>query len=420
MIKHNTLKLLCNNIYSIIYSLKYSNIIKRDYVSFNLREIIETSESDLDAHGEAFPKCKLVGARYVSPFTKTTEKSIFSVLTWLLTRRPNPLKFPNVSNSIDLIPINKFDKDKVNNQEASFTWLGHASCYFQTDGLYFITDPIWSDRASPSQYFGPKRYIKPSVPLEDLKIDVVLLSHTHYDHLDYNTAKKIGNKALWIVPLGVKKILKSMGIDNCVELDWWSSQQLSTATGTDLKVVFLPAKHWTSRTPFDRNQCLWGGFAVITPNKRFYFAGDTAYSKVFKTIGEEYGPFDFSAIPIGAYKPQWFMKDFHCDPEEAVQIHLDVKSKQTAAIHWGTFPLADEEIIEPALELARARNLKNADNFFTMGHGETIILGDKPQYDMATLYPHLLDYYKKHYQQNDIINRKTKNTIINSNTPNLL
>jgi hypothetical protein len=111
------------------------------------------------------------------------------------------------------------------------------------------------------------------------------------------------------------------------------------------------------------------------------------------------------------------MKDFHCDPEEAVQIHLDVKSKQTAAVHWGTFPLADEENIEPALELARARTLKNTDNFFTMGHGETIILGDKPQYDMATLYPHLLDYYKKHYQKtNDIISRNTKNTNINSNT----
>ena len=305
MIKVNSNIIKYSLKYSINQSLKCNNM-RRHYVSLNLREIIETSESDLDAHGEAFPKCKLVGARYVSPFTKTTEKSIFSVLTWLLTRRPNKLKFPNVNNTIDLIPINKFDKDKLNTNEATFTWLGHASCYFQTNGVNFITDPMWSDRASPSQLFGPKRYIKPSVAIEDLKIDVVLLSHTHYDHLDYNTAKSIGNKSLWIVPLGVKKILKTMGIDNCVELDWWSTQQLATTTGGDLKVVFLPAKHWTSRTPFDRNQCLWGGFAVISPTKRFFFAGDTAYSKVFKTIGEEYGPFDFSAIPIGAYKPQWY------------------------------------------------------------------------------------------------------------------
>lgn len=132
--------------------------------------------------------------------------------------------------------------------------------------------------------------------------------------------------------------------------------------------------------------------------------GDTAYCSVFKTIGEHLGPFDFSAIPIGAYEPRWFMKDAHCDPEEAVQIHKDIKSKQTLAIHWGTFPLADEDVLEPALELARTRILKNVSNteFFTMANGETIIVGDKPLHDLATVRKDIFDIYINSYKDREL------------------
>ena len=267
---------------------------------------------------------------------------------------------------------------------------------------------MWSRRCSPSQAFGPERFVPPPVPLEDLSLDVVLLSHTHYDHLDYGTAMRLGNSVLWIVPLGVKALLESsFSITNVVELDWWDTYSLtSSKTGKELKVIFLPAKHWTSRSPFDRNTCLWGGFAVISDANRFYFAGDTAYCDVFQTIGKHLGPFDIAAIPVGAYKPRWFMKASHCDPAEAVQIHKDVRAKASCAVHWGTFPLADEDFVEPALELARARLDKAAAcggdvNFFTAAHGETFDVSAgapiRGSSDFATLFPELFEHYRKVY-----------------------
>lgn len=198
-----------------------------------------------------------------------------------------------------------------------------------------------------------------------------------------------------IVPLGVKEIMKSFGVTNVTELDWWQSYHHITPTGKTAEIIFTPTKHWTSRSLFDRNTCLWGSYVVKTAKSKFFFTGDTAYDEVFKLIGEKYGPFDFSAIPIGAYSPRWFMKDVHCDPVEAVQIHEDLKSKQSAAIHWGTFPMTDEDKVEPALELARARDLKKlpASSFFTMAQGETLSVGEEPQHDFGTKHFDLYGEY---------------------------
>ena len=163
-----------------------------------------------------------------------------------------------------------------------------------------------------------------------------------------------------------------------------------------MKIVFTPAKHWTSRTPFDRNTCLWGGYAVLGSKMKFYFAGDTAYCPItFNLIGDNFGPFDLAAIPIGAYSPRWFVGCFHCDPEEAVKIHKDIKSKKSFAIHWATFPLTEEDPLEPSLELARARNVHNLshEEFFTMAHGETLHYDESPGHDVATNHPHLYKHY---------------------------
>ena len=197
------------------------------------------------------------------------------------------------------------------------------------------------------------------------------------------------------MPLGVKKILAKAGISNCTELDWWGTYNHLTSKGINIEVTFVPTKHWTARTFFDRNTCLWGGFSVHGSQSKFFFSGDTAYSTVFKTIGENFGPFDIAAVPIGAYSPRWFMKDVHCNPEEAIRIHQDIRSKRSAAIHWGTFPLTEEDVIEPALELARVRDIHNMpySEFFTMAHGETLGLQQAPSYDIAVSHDDIYGYY---------------------------
>ena len=336
------------------------------------------------------PTCKFVRGRYVTSFS-SDKKSLFDVFRYFLWRRKQEPFFADIleSEATNILPTVKVEKkllqDAVDCSKSTLTWLGHATTYYQTQGLYFLTDPIWSDYAGPAKYIGPKRFAPPPIELEELQVDYVLLSHTHYDHYDIPTAKRIGNKAKWIVPLGCKEMLNKIGITNCVELNWWESHDVLSPNGMNVEIMLTPTKHWSSRTPFDRNQCLWGGFAVMCPQNKYFFCGDTAYSTLFKDIGELFGPFDMAAIPIGAYSPRWFLKNSHCDPGEALQIRDDLRAIQSIAIHWGTFPMSYEHFIEPALELARVRDtlgLKK-ENFFTMAHGETVeLLNDKAAYSL--------------------------------------
>lgn len=304
----------------------------------------------------------------------------------------------------------------------------------QLNGKFFLTDPIWSARASMFQWIGPKRFRPPPINLDNLHIDYVLLSHDHYDHFDANTAKRIGNRAKWIVPKGLRKTLKGLGVTNVVELSWWESYKVSpngdssTNVHSDsstampkstampdnhmddesrgdvsdgsIEIVFTPTQHWSCRGLFDRCSVLWGSFCVLSREKKFFFAGDTAYNSVFKQIGQIYGPFDMAILPIGAYKPRWFLKDYHVDPGEALQLHRDLGSKQSVAVHWGTFKLSEERCVEPALELGRVRGLagESASTFATMAHGETVKFGDTPRFDYVSLYPQFL---KEHIETDD-------------------
>jgi len=345
------------------------------------------------------PRAKFMLNRYFGPW-KRKEKSIGDLMALMISNFRRKVKY---HQSLDIPPIPIVDADipTVSSESNSyFTWMGHSSCYVQLGGKHFLTDPMWSARACPFNRFGPYRYIRPPVPLEDIAIDYVLLSHTHYDHFDYPSARRIGNRAKWIVPKGVKELLGKLNIDNVVELDWWESHIVDDTmeSSSPIEIVFTPAKHWTCRSLFDNGTCLWGSFAVLAKNGRFFFGGDTAYCSVFKQIGEMYGPFDLAAIPVGAYLPRWFMKDLHCDPTEAVKIHQDLCAKQSVGIHWGTFKLTEEENTEPALELARARAASGVSNqqFFTMAHGETVSFGSHSLHDFATLYPHLYESYLVH------------------------
>lgn len=361
--------------------------------------------------------------RFHSPWDpNATNKSFMEFLYWMYTRR-TPKVVSSAAEAHKYLPIRSVDLEALApSDETKLTWIGHATFFGQMEGFNFLTDPVWSARASPLQFIGPKRFVNPPIELEQLpKVDVVFISHTHYDHLDYGTIRRLMTShpdAKYIVPIGLKRWFTGLGITNVEELNWWDTIHLrrgNTAGKIDvevadklvthddrvvspregMKVTFVPAQHWTSRHPFDKNTSLWGGFALVSKNHRLLFTGDTSYCDVFKTVGEVLGPFDTAMIPIGAYKPRWFLRAIHCNPAEAVKIHLDVKAKQTVAMHWGTFSLADEDYDEPALELARARNEANltADTIFTMGHGETWTAGQAPTADYATLNPSSYEAY---------------------------
>lgn len=297
-------------------------------------------------------------------------KSLHTVFKWRFTR-----------NSQKKISFEKVDPDieflKSNKTEETLTWVGHSTFLWQFEGLNLITDPHLSNRASPVGFAGPKRVMDPAISLDDLpRLDIVLISHNHYDHLDKKSVLAITenqkeNPPLFLVPLGMKAWFADIGIkERVLELDWWESHQLG-----NWRYHAVPVQHWSRRGLFDTNKVLWCGWVVEAPGKRLFFAGDTGYSKDFKDIGSRFKSMDLSLIPIGAYAPRWFMKNMHCNPEEAVQIHLDVRSKKSVGMHWGTFlNLTDEPLDEPPARLRKAVEAKKIplEDFISPKHGEII------------------------------------------------
>ena len=267
---------------------------------------------------------------------------------------------------------------KANRRETTATWIGHATVLLQTGGLNILTDPHFSERASPFSFVGPKRLVPPGIAFADLpQIDAVVISHNHYDHMDEKTlvwlASQKGGAPRYFVGLGLKKWFTERDISNVSEMDWWDRE---TYKGVDFTMT--PVQHWSARWTNDRFQTLWGGWAIrsmgagrVKPHN-FFFAGDTGYSKDFADIGQRLGPFDLAAIPIGAYAPRWFMGQTHADPAEAVKMQKDLRASTALAIHWGTFELTDEPLDEPPAVLAA--ELKKAgvpgERFLVLKHGE--------------------------------------------------
>jgi N-acyl-phosphatidylethanolamine-hydrolysing phospholipase D len=260
---------------------------------------------------------------------------------------------------------------RANREAATVTWIGHATLLVQLDGVNVLTDPQFSERASPVDFAGPRRLNPPGVSFEDLPpIHAVVISHDHYDHLDRRTVQRLAatHKPRFLVPLGLKAWFASVGIPDAEELDWWDSARVGGVTFTA-----TPVQHWSSRTPFDMNRRLWAGWALAAGARRLFFAGDTGYYDGFRRIGERLGPFDLALVSISAYEPPAVMAHTHTTPEEALRIFADTRARTFVAMHWGTFDLAEEPIDEPPRRLvaaARAQGLPDS-RVWVLAHGET-------------------------------------------------
>ncbi|TNF61199.1 MAG: MBL fold metallo-hydrolase [Burkholderiales bacterium] len=265
---------------------------------------------------------------------------------------------------------------QANRKDITVTWIGHATTLWQIGGLNILTDPHFSERASPVGFAGPRRATPPALSLADLpRIDLVLISHNHYDHLDRATVhalhRQAGGPPLFLVPLGIDHWMQDEGIAPVRALDWWDSHRVN-----EVDLTLVPAHHWSSRTPWDRNRSLWGGFVAAHDGFSMYHSGDTGYSPVFRTIGERFGGFDFAQLPVGCYEPRWFMKGHHVNEAEAVQIHRDVRSRLSLGVHWGAFRLCDEPVDAPLDGLPRALETMNESPsaLVLFGLGETRVL----------------------------------------------
>jgi L-ascorbate metabolism protein UlaG (beta-lactamase superfamily) len=281
--------------------------------------------------------------RYTNLDGTTPDKGIGDVLRWQLAR----LKSGRKREGRDFVtPRRDNDGGALASPDASLTWIGHATFVQRLGGRLIATDPIWSERI---QLVIPRR-TAPGVPLRKMpRLDVVTVSHSHYDHLDLPTLRELGNDTIYVVPTGNGALLESARIAQIVELGWWDSFR---APGGELTITLVPAQHWSMRFPWDRNQRLWGGFVYEGPEGTSYHAGDTAFSaEMFREIGARFPGIDWAMLPIGAYEPEWFMQPQHMGPEEAGQAWELLGAKNLCAMHWGTFDLTDEPPADPPARL---------------------------------------------------------------------
>lgn len=255
------------------------------------------------------------------------------------------------------------------------TWIGHATVLIQYKGVNILTDPMFSNRASPVGFAGPQRHHPPAFQINSLPdIDYIVISHSHYDHLDLKSVNQIGSSAQWCVPLGLKGWFAKAGVDpkHVLEFDWWDKAQFGMVT-----ITSTPAQHWSSRGLWDRNKSLWTSWIMQIDDQTIWYSGDTGYNPYqFKEIGKIFTEIDLALVSIGAYEPRWFMKDMHINPDEAVQIHQDINSRYSIGVQWGTFQLTSEPIDDPPLKLKAALEKRKipSEMFELMKIGETRVI----------------------------------------------
>ncbi|MBN9288931.1 MAG: hypothetical protein BGO43_07675 [Gammaproteobacteria bacterium 39-13] len=270
-----------------------------------------------------------------------------ALLKWKLTQKKNFWPKHIANTEIPQLP------DNIETDELYITFINHSTELIQVQGLNVLTDPLFSKRTSPVSWLGPKRVRAPGMILKNLPpIDVVIISHNHYDHMDLPSLRALKHKddPLFIVPLQNAYILNKVGITKIIELDWWQEHVINESN----TIMAVPMQHWSQRTFSDINKSLWSGFSLTLGEIKILFAGDTGYGQHFKLIRDKIGKMDVSLLPIGAYEPRWFMKGSHLNPEEAVKAHIDLESTLSIGMHFGTFQLSDEGYDDPVIHLQEA------------------------------------------------------------------
>jgi N-acyl-phosphatidylethanolamine-hydrolysing phospholipase D len=323
-----------------------------------------------------------------------TDKSFFDFLEMRIMGEDEWADHPSLASQV---PVQEVDLERVlaksdlrdETDRPLITWLGHSMFLIQHAGLTVLTDPIFTDRASPLSFAGPRRYVPHSMDYADLpNIDIVIISHNHYDHLDNTTLSLLADKSQeqvsptrFFVPLGLKTHLVNESVDanDVVEMDWWEKASAQNAFAS-ADIQALPSQHWSARGLSDRLTTLWASWSITIEGFHIWFAGDTGYNDIqFKEIGNNVEAIDLALIPIGAYAPRWFMKNYHVDPAEAILIHKDIKAKQSIGMHWGTFPLTAEAPGDPVIELNKQLQAKLQEgesiHFSTMAIGQSIAIG---------------------------------------------
>ncbi|WP_416826027.1 MBL fold metallo-hydrolase [Ectobacillus polymachus] len=260
-------------------------------------------------------------------------------------KKENRKKNNNLPYIMDQSPIKQIEFLHRNKTAPSITWIGHCTFLIQVNGINILTDPIWTKDLKIY-----RRLTEPGIRLEDLPpIDIVLISHGHYDHLDFSTLRKLPSTIQYLVPIGLKKLFHRKGFTQVEELEWWENTTIQ-----NISFHFVPAQHWTRRTLFDLNRSHWGGWVILDESSKesIYFSGDSGYFRGFKEIGERFS-IHYALLPIGAYEPEWFMRAVHMSPEESVQAYIDCKAKHFIPMHYGSYPLTTET---PYEALERLRN----------------------------------------------------------------
>ena len=309
-----------------------------------------------------------------------TEHGFRQLYQWIKNRKPGP--WPEwIPSTPGAAP-----PAEVTGSDLRITFVNHSTVLLQTAARNILTDPIWSRRASPVQFAGPLRHREPGLRFEDLPpIHAILISHNHYDHFDTATLRRLWHRDHPVVfcPLGVAPALRAIGFREIVENDWGQSQ-----TWEPFRVHCVPAQHFASRTPFDRNRTLWCGWVLEHEAGNLYFAGDTGFGSFFSAIGEQFAPIRLALLPIGAYEPEWFMGPVHMTPEQAVEVRRILDAATAVGIHYGTFSLADDGYADPPERLRRALDgHTDADRFWVLPEGEGRLVPAPSSAERATVQP---------------------------------
>ena len=318
------------------------------------------------------------GGGFRNPWPTADDRALGGLLRWVRVHRTTPTASAPQYDFAHAVP--EVAAPRVGAGELRITWIGHSTFLIQIGGMNVLTDPIWSERASPVSFVGPRRRLAALPSLDELPpIDAVVISHDHYDHLDRTTVRRLASahpRARWLVPLGVGRVVSAFGARDVHEMDWWELHRFGVA-----QIACVPAQHWSGRGAFDRGRSLWCGWTIRVGERAVWFAGDTALFPEVGAIGVRLGPFDAMLLPVGGIEPRWYMRWAHLDPAEAVESFRAVQATQLnpstmIAMHWGTFRIADEPLSVPPTLLREVwtREQLAPDRLWIPKHGETRIV----------------------------------------------